>query len=75
MKLSQYAKQLGVTYRTAWNHFKNGQIPNAYKLPSGTIIVPDNKQLHDDDLIQDLVSAIKKLNKTKTESIIKELNK
>lgn len=40
MKLSQYAKTLGVTYRTAWNHYKNGQIPNAYTLPSGTIIIP-----------------------------------
>jgi predicted site-specific integrase-resolvase len=42
MKLSQYAKILGISYRTAWNYFKQGSIPGAYKLPSGTIIVPDN---------------------------------
>jgi predicted site-specific integrase-resolvase len=41
MKLSDYAKKVGVSYRTAWNWFKAGQIVGAYKLPSGTIIVPD----------------------------------
>jgi predicted site-specific integrase-resolvase len=41
MKLSQYAKRLGVTWRTAYSHFKDGMIPGAYQLPSGTIIVPD----------------------------------
>jgi putative resolvase len=39
MKLSDYAKKLGISYRTAWNHYKAGQIPNAKKLPSGLIIV------------------------------------
>lgn len=42
MKLSEYAKQLGVCYRTAWNYYKAGQIAGAYELPSGTIIVPDD---------------------------------
>jgi len=42
MKLSHYAKKLGVTYRTAWNHYKKGLIPNAYELNSGAIIVPDS---------------------------------
>lgn len=42
MKLSEYAKLNNVTYRTAWNHFKAGMIANAYKLPSGTVVVPDN---------------------------------
>lgn len=42
MKLSQYAKQLGIGYRAAWNQFNNNLIPGAYKLPTGTIIVPDN---------------------------------
>jgi predicted site-specific integrase-resolvase len=41
MKLSEYAKKLGVTYKTAWNWFKAGNIKNAYQLPSGTVIVPD----------------------------------
>lgn len=41
MKLSQWAKNKGVSYRTAWNMFKKDQIPGAYKLKSGTIIVSD----------------------------------
>ena len=41
MKLSDWAKQNNITYRTAWEHFRTGKIPNAYKLESGTIIVPD----------------------------------
>ena len=40
MKLSKYAKLIGVTYITAHNMFKRGQIEGAYQLPSGTIIVP-----------------------------------
>ncbi len=42
MKLSQYAKKYNICYRTAFNHFNKGLIPNAYKLPSGTIVVPDD---------------------------------
>jgi len=42
VKLSEYAKKLGVHYRTVWNYFKKGLIPGAFKLPSGTIIVPDD---------------------------------
>jgi len=41
MKLSDYARKLGIHYRTAWEMFKRNDIPNAYQLPSGTIIVPD----------------------------------
>ena len=42
MKLSQYAKKIGVGYQTVWNWYKDGLIKNAYQLPSGTIIVPDD---------------------------------
>src|SRR5258708_17078166 len=38
MKLSTYAKQVGVTYKTAWQWSKAGQLA-AYQLPTGTIIV------------------------------------
>jgi predicted site-specific integrase-resolvase len=44
MKLSDYAKSLGISYRTAWNHYKDGKIPGAYQLASGTIIVPEAEQ-------------------------------
>jgi predicted site-specific integrase-resolvase len=44
MKLSDYAKSLGVTYKTAWNWFKAGSIEGAYQLPSGTVIVPEKTE-------------------------------
>jgi putative resolvase len=45
MKLSTWAKQQGICYKTAWRMFKNNLLPNAYKLPSGAIIVEENKTL------------------------------
>jgi predicted site-specific integrase-resolvase len=39
IKLSEYAKLHGVTYRTVWNKFKAGKIPNAYKDEFGNILV------------------------------------
>jgi putative resolvase len=38
MKLSQYAKQQGISYRTAFRWWQAGQI-KGYQAPSGTIIV------------------------------------
>lgn len=43
MKLSDYAKLKGVTYRTAWNWAKSGQIVTE-QLPSGTIIVNEEQE-------------------------------
>src|SRR5258708_40295089 len=42
MKLSAYAKQMGVTYKTAWQWWKAGQL-DAYQLPTGTIIVRESQ--------------------------------
>jgi predicted site-specific integrase-resolvase len=41
MKLSQWAKQHGVCYKTAYNMYKNGMIPNTYQLPTGTILIKE----------------------------------
>ena len=41
MKLSDYAKQAGISYRTAWSWWKSGAI-SGYQLPSGTIIINVN---------------------------------
>ena len=43
MKLSVYAKGLGITYRTAWEWFKAGKIKGAFKTESGAIIVPEKR--------------------------------
>src|SRR5215472_4308674 len=40
MKLSQYARRAGVTYKTAWRWWKQGQL-DAYQTPTGTVIVRD----------------------------------
>jgi putative resolvase len=42
MKLSQYAKQQGISYRTALRWFRAGAIAG-YQAPSGTIIVQEEK--------------------------------
>lgn len=44
MKLSHWAKKQGITYRTAWEHYRCGKIPGAYQLETGTIIVPDTDE-------------------------------
>ncbi len=42
MKLSEWAKKQGVSYRTAWNWYRQGKLPvPAKQLPTGTIIVQD----------------------------------
>jgi predicted site-specific integrase-resolvase len=50
MKLSQYAKIVGVSYKTAWTWYRNGEI-SGYQTPTGTIIVTelDQKYLQGED--------------------------
>ncbi len=43
MKLSEYAKKLGISYTTAWRMWKKGEL-NAYQLPTGTIIVKEEDE-------------------------------
>jgi predicted site-specific integrase-resolvase len=40
MKLSTYARKLGISYRTAWRWFKAGKLAG-YQADTGTIIVTD----------------------------------
>ncbi len=42
MKLSQYAKQIGISYRTAWRWYKSGEI-EGYQTPTRTIIITEPK--------------------------------
>ena len=42
MKLSSWAKKQGLTYQTAYNLFKKGQLPGAVtQLPTGTILIDE----------------------------------
>jgi putative resolvase len=48
MKLSKYAKKIGISYWTAFRWFKAGQLPvPAFQTKSGTIIVEDVEEKHD----------------------------
>lgn len=38
MKLSNYAKRIGISSNSAWRMWKRGQIPG-YQLPTGTVII------------------------------------
>lgn len=40
MKLSDYARSTGLSYKTVWRLWKRGQL-DAYQLPTGTVIVRD----------------------------------
>ena len=42
MRLSEYARRLGLSHRAAWEQYHRGEIDGAYQLKSGTIIVPDS---------------------------------
>jgi putative resolvase len=43
MKLSQWAKEQGIHYQTAWQWFKDGKIDGAYKSKSGSIFVENDE--------------------------------
>lgn len=47
MKLSEYAKQNSITYKTAFNHWKKGLIKGK-QLPTGTIVVYDDYEEEQD---------------------------
>ena len=56
MKLSTYAKQLGVSYKTVWRKWKRGEL-DAYQLPSGTVIIRDTKNVSNKVCIYARVSS------------------
>lgn len=43
IKLSEYAKNNSITYRTAWSWYKEGKIKDTKLTPSGTILVKDEQ--------------------------------
>lgn len=45
MKLSEWSKKEGITYKTAWNWFKAGKLPiESYQTKTGTIIVKEKNK-------------------------------
>jgi len=69
MKLSHWAKNQGISYRTAWEYFRTGKLPTAYKLPGGAIIIPDTiKQKQDYIITYARVSSSQNKNNLETQS-------
>jgi len=51
MKLSEYAKSKGISYKTAWRMYKAGQIPYpTERLPTGTIVILPNKKKREEKI-------------------------
>jgi hypothetical protein len=60
MKLSEWAKKQGVSYKTAWRWFKDGRLPvDAEQVPSGTIIIKESimskEKIFDTEWIRDKI--------------------
>ena len=62
MTLTQYSKKHGLCRKTAWNHFKRGLISGAYQLPSGKVVIPEEKSSNA-EIVNLLQEAIRRLEK------------
>ncbi len=71
MKLSNWATEKGISYQTAYRLFKNGHLPSAYQLPTGTILV-DVSEVKKDKKIEELkkhIELLTDLNRSMMEKI------
>jgi len=55
-KLRDYAKEHGLTYRSAYNHFRRGLIAGAYQLPTLTIVIPDHSDMNKKNLVEYVIT-------------------
>ena len=51
MKLSKWCKEKGICYMTGYRWFKEGKIPNAYQIDTGTIFVDEKTNKNTEDKI------------------------
>lgn len=72
MKLSDYAKSIGVSYKTAWRMWQRGEL-NAEQLPSGTIIINLEKPSHKNQKVAIYARVSSSENKSNLESQAKRL--
>ena len=71
MKLSDYAKEQGVCYRTAYRWFKEGLIPNSRQLRTGTILVDKESK----DIKNKIVVYCRVSNHSRKEEIEYQVNR
>ena len=72
MKLSDYAKSKGISYRTAWRMWKSGDL-KATQLPSGTVIVDTSAPITQGVVVYARVSSAE--NKSNLESQAERLTR
>jgi predicted site-specific integrase-resolvase len=68
VKLSTYAKKVGVHYATALRWFHAGKLKNAYQLDTGTIIVEDHDPTIEHVVIYARVSSSENRNNLETQA-------
>jgi len=51
IRLSEYAKNKSITYRTAWNHFKSGKLKNTTQDEFGNILIENDTKPHTNNAI------------------------
>lgn len=73
MKLSHWARKQGILYRTAWLMFNQGKLPNAYRLPTGTIIIQDEPTKTKEEYVVTYARVSSSENKDNLESQSKRL--
>jgi predicted site-specific integrase-resolvase len=56
IKLSDYARKVGVTYKTAYRWYKSGQLPGQ-QMPSGTILIAEERADSDKTAVYARVSS------------------
>ena len=74
MKLSAWAKKQGIGYRAVWDMFRRGEIPLAYKLPTGTIIIPEEENVGKPDYTVCYARVSSSQNKKNLDSQMERLN-
>jgi predicted site-specific integrase-resolvase len=64
MKLREYCKNIGISYRTGWRWYKKNKIKGAYQTESGTIIIPENDNTQEklDKILSEIQEIKQKLN-------------
>jgi len=74
MKLSAWAEKQGITYKTAWNMYKNGLLNDiTKKLPTGTIIVTEDNSKQVEQKVVTYARVSSSENKNNLESQSKRL--
>ena len=74
MKLSQWARKNNISYPTALQMFRRGEIPNSRQLQSGTILIEEDINSKKIAQQEERIEYLKELNKSLQNTIIKTID-